>query len=213
MTMDTTTQSWNKHYTRDTSVLLYPDEQLVRMLAKYAGNKKRALDVGCGTGRHVKLLHEYGCTFVVGIDISFNALKHCKKNVQGSFVQANTQRIPFGDSSFDIVVAWGSLHYTTKDTLPQMLQEIKRILCPQGVFFGTLRSTHDTYIAQGKHLGNNTWETALSDINGAVVSLFSFDEVKAYLQVFDDYHIGLMERTVLDDIDKKLSHWYFYATV
>jgi ubiquinone/menaquinone biosynthesis C-methylase UbiE len=213
MTMDTTTKSWNKHYTRNTSVLLYPDEQLVRMLAKYAGNKKKAIDVGCGTGRHVKLLHEYGCDFVVGIDISFNALAQCKKILQGSFVQANTQRLPFGDSSFDIVVAWGSLHYTTKDKLPVMLHEIKRILCPKGVFFGTLRSINDTYITQGKHLGDNTWETTLPDINGAVVSLFSFDEVKTYLQIFNEYHIGLMERTVLDDLDKTLSHWYFYATV
>lgn len=211
--MDATTQSWNKHYTRDTSVLLYPDEQLVRMLAKYAGNKKRALDVGCGTGRHVKLLHEFGCDFVVGIDISFNALAHCNKILQGSFVQANTLKLPFSERTFDIVVAWGSLHYTTKDNLPVMLQEIKRILCPGGVFFGTLRSINDTFIAKGRHLGNNTWETALPDINGAVVSLFSLDEVKTYLHVFNEYHIGLMERTVLDDLTKTLSHWYFYATI
>jgi ubiquinone/menaquinone biosynthesis C-methylase UbiE len=211
--MDTTTQSWNKHYTRDTSVLLYPDEQLVRMLAKYAYNKKTALDVGCGTGRHVKLLYEFGCDVVVGVDISFNALTQCKKILHGSFVQANTQKLPFGDSSFDIVVAWGSLHYTTKENLPAMLHEIKRILTSDGVFFGTLRSINDTYIARGRHLGNNTWETALPDIDGAVVSLFSLEEVKTYLQVFSDFHIGLMERTVLDELDKKLSHWYFYATV
>lgn len=211
--MDTTTKSWNEHYTRHASVLLYPDEQLVRLLAKYAKNKKTALDVGCGTGRHVKLLYEYGCDFVVGVDISFNALAQCKKILHGNFVQANTQKLPFGDSSFDIVVAWGSLHYTTKDILSEMLQEIKRILLPDGIFFGTLRSVNDTYIARGRPIGNHTWETTLPDINGAVVSLFSLDEVKTYLQVFSEFHIGLMERTVLDELDKKLSHWYFYATV
>lgn len=213
MTMDQTTQSWNTHYTRTSSVLLYPDEQLVRMLAKNAVHKQRAIDIGCGTGRHVKLLKEMGCDIVVGVDISFNALARCKQTIHEYFIQATTQRLPFGDSSFNIAVAWGSLHYTTKDILPLMLHEIKRILTSDGVFFGTLRSENDTYITRGRHLGNNTWETTLPDIKGAVLSLFSFDEVASYLQIFTEYHIGLMERTVLDDITKKLSHWYFYAKV
>ncbi|MCX8122709.1 MAG: class I SAM-dependent methyltransferase [Spirochaetes bacterium] len=211
--MDTTTKRWNTHYTRDASVLLYPDEQLVRMLSKHAANKARAIDVGCGTGRHIKLLYEFGCNYVVGIDISFNALVQSKKVLHADFVQAEIQNLPFGDSSFDIAVAWGSLHYAKKDMLPVMLHEIKRILAPHGVLFGTLRSENDTYIARGKHLGNNIWETDLTDIKGAVVSLYSLEEVKTYLNVFSEYHIGLMERTLLDDLTKKLSHWYFYAQV
>ncbi len=213
MTMDTTSKSWNTHYTRESSVLLYPDEQLVRMLAKYAVNKNRAIDVGCGTGRHIKLLQESGCNYVVGLDVSYNALVHCKKVLLAQYIQATIQNLPFGDNSFDIAIAWGSLHYTTKEILPAMLSEIKRILSPQGVFFGTLRSDSDTYITRGKYLGSNTWETTLPDIKGAVVSLYSLEEVRSYLNIFSEVHIGLMERTVLDDLSKKISHWYFCAKV
>lgn len=211
--MNTTTQSWNTHYTRQSSVLLYPDEQLVRMLAKYAVKKHRAIDIGCGTGRHIKLLQESGCNYVVGFDISFNALVQCKKVLQAHYVQGTIQQLPFADSSFDIAIAWGSLHYTTKEILPAMLSEIKRILAPQGIIFGTLRSDNDTYITRGTHLGNNTWETTLPDIKGAVVSLYSLEEVQSHLRIFTEVHIGLMERTILDDLTKKLSHWYFYAKV
>ncbi|HOR94769.1 MAG TPA: hypothetical protein PLZ38_12420, partial [Spirochaetota bacterium] len=108
---------------------------------------------------------------------------------------------------------WGSLHYAKKELLPCMLAEIKRVLSSEGIVYGTLRSEHDTYIARGKHLGNNMWETSLPDIQGAVISLYSLHEVKKYLSIFKEFHIGLMERTVLDDLNKKLSHWYFYATV
>jgi hypothetical protein len=94
-----------------------------------------------------------------------------------------------------------------------MLAEIKRVLSSEGIVYGTLRSAHDTYIAQGKHLGNNTWETSLPDIQGAVISLYTLNEVKKYLGIFKEFHIGLMERTLIDELDKKLSHWYFYAKV
>ena len=208
-----TSQSWNNHYTRDTSMLAYPDEQLVRMIKKNTINKHRALDAGCGTGRHVKLLNENGFDCVIGVDISYNALKQSQSLLDNIFIQCSIDKLPFGDSSFDAVIAWGSLHYAQKELLPCMLAEIKRVLSSEGIAYGTLRSAHDTYIARGKHLGNNTWETSLPDIQGAVISLYSLNEVKKYLGIFKEFHIGLMERTVLDELDKKLSHWYFYAKV
>ena len=55
---------WNKHYTREKSILTYPDENLVRLLKNYLNKKNtselNAVDIGCGSGRHVSLLKDNG---------------------------------------------------------------------------------------------------------------------------------------------------------
>jgi SAM-dependent methyltransferase len=69
---------WNSHYTNDKSKLTYPDENLVRLIKKnynlYNAENSTALDLGCGTGRHLKLLGECGFKKIIGTDSSFNAL-------------------------------------------------------------------------------------------------------------------------------------------
>lgn len=209
----TSSASWNTHYNRNSSILVYPDEQLVRMLSKYCLTRNSAIDIGCGTGRHVKLLHDFGFKNIVGIDISYNALLQCKKYYNNNFINCSVDKLPFHDATFDVGIAWGSLHYTTKDMLPVMLDEIKRILKTNGKLFGTLRSNRDTYITKGTKIGNDTWETSLPDIKGAIISLYSYEEVQTSLKIFSEFHIGLMERTLLDNMDSLLSHWFFYATV
>ncbi|HOQ12674.1 MAG TPA: class I SAM-dependent methyltransferase, partial [Spirochaetota bacterium] len=71
-------QSWEQHYKKEKSLLSYPDENLVRMLALYLREQKNtsdliAIDLGCGTGRHLKLLEDFNMK-TIGADFSFNAL-------------------------------------------------------------------------------------------------------------------------------------------
>lgn len=208
-----TKQKWNCHYKKDKSILLYPDEQLVRLLNKFNYKKDTAIDIGCGSGRHIKLLSEYNFNNIYGIDISYNSVQLCKNLYKtNGFIQASNINLPIKSNCIDVTIAWGSLHYCPSDETKTMIDEIYRILKDDGIVFGTLRSINDTYLKRGKKISKNTWQTTLNELDGAIVSFFSYEEVKQLLSNFSNVNIGLMERTSINNIEQKISHWYFAAT-
>ncbi|MFW5770497.1 MAG: class I SAM-dependent methyltransferase [Spirochaetota bacterium] len=207
---------WEHHYQRDRSLLLYPDEQLVRMLKPFveaSGNPGvlRGVDLGCGTGRHVRLLRDLGIKQVAGIDLSHSALVTSRKHIPGWYLQSSIDQLPFTTSSIHMAIAWGSLHYTDKERTPVMLKEIHRILRPEGYLFGTLRSCRDTHTRRGRHIGNNTWKTDRADIHGARMSFFDEEELTSLFSIFDSFEYGLMERTLIGSMDTRISHWFYRA--
>jgi ubiquinone/menaquinone biosynthesis C-methylase UbiE len=206
---------WNNHYTKSKSILSYPDENLVRMIKAFLIAKKphtlSSIDLGCGTGRHLKMLHESGIDNITGLDASLNALAMCKGLYILPLVQGNNMALPFKDSAFDLAISWGSLHYSAKNLLQQQLSEIHRVMRKGGRFFGTLRSDMDTYLKTGKNIGNDTWVTSLEDIKDSVVSFYNESELKDALGIFRAFKYGIIERTIIGDMQKRISHWVFWA--
>src|SRR3989344_833127 len=65
----------------------------------------RVLDLGCGDGLNIKILVQKGNKNVVGVDISRELLEEAKRlNPKAKFFQASAKKLPFKDSSFDIVL-------------------------------------------------------------------------------------------------------------
>jgi ubiquinone/menaquinone biosynthesis C-methylase UbiE len=211
-------KAWNNHYTRVKSILTYPDENLVRMIKVYLADMTlndleslASIDLGCGTGRHLKLLYESGIQNITGIDTSINALKICKELYSFRLIQADNKSLSFRDSAFDLAISWGSLHYCSKDLVSEQIAEIYRILKKGSRFFGTLRSERDTYLKKGRHIGNDTWITDLDDIKNSVVSFYNENELNSALDIFNKFAYGIIERTIIGDMQKRISHWIFWA--
>lgn len=207
---------WNSHYKKNKSVLTYPDENLVRLVAREinsrgGGNTLKAIDIGCGSGRHMALLEESGIDTACGSDYSLNALNICREAGFQNVINCDNKNLPFKDEIFDIAVAWGSLHYSSKEEMRLMLSEVKRIIKSGGSLFATLRRDNDTYLKTGTHLGNNTWRTGLDDLTGTVASFFSEDELKDIFSIFKSFSYGWMERTIIGDTGKVISHWVISA--
>ncbi len=207
---------WNSHYKKNKSVLSYPDENLVRLIAgeiKKSENRRslNAIDIGCGSGRHMALLEDSGIAEVYGSDYSLNALSICREAGYPLVINCDNKNLPFRENTFDIAVAWGSLHYSPKDEMRSMLGEVQRIMKQGGSLFATLRRDNDTYLKTGTDLGNNTWRTGLDDLTGTVVSFFEESELKDIFSTFETFSYGWMERTIIGDISKVISHWIISA--
>ncbi|MFA4887853.1 MAG: methyltransferase domain-containing protein [Candidatus Nanoarchaeia archaeon] len=84
----------------------------------------KILDAGCGTGRNMKLLEQYG--EVVGIDISDQALFFSKKR-GNKVVKGSITQLPFKDEQFDIVLASDVIYHQWVDD-KGALKEIHRVL-------------------------------------------------------------------------------------
>jgi malonyl-CoA O-methyltransferase len=88
----------------------------------------RALDVGTGTGRNLKLLASSGARLVVRIDRSMPMLG--RMNAGDPRVCADARGLPFPDRAFDLVCA--SLMAGDIERLGDWIGEATRVLAPGG---------------------------------------------------------------------------------
>jgi len=97
---------------------------------------KKVLEVGSGRGGGASYVSRYlDPKSVVGIDISKNAVELCNSTHQYpglSFCVGDSEKTPFQDESFDIVLNVESSH--CYGNTPLFLDEVKRVLKPGGFF-------------------------------------------------------------------------------
>jgi SAM-dependent methyltransferase len=92
---------------------------------------ERALDLGCGEGYLTDRLRARGLE-VVAADPGFAFAR------AAGGVQADEDRLPFADASFDLIVSVGMLD--SVNDLPGALLLIRRALKPDGLFLGAFAS-------------------------------------------------------------------------
>lgn len=98
---------------------------LIRRFIK--GDRLKFLDVGCGTGKNIEALGQFGRVW--GIDTSSVALKFCHKRNLTQVSLATGEKTKFARSTFDAVTLLDVLEHTDD---VKTLREIKRILKPRG---------------------------------------------------------------------------------
>lgn len=95
----------------------------------------RVLDLGCGYGRLTATVATHRPDLeIIGQDLSF---EYCKlyKDTEKTCIQAEAERLPFKDNTFDGVMAITCLMYTQRSSRSTALQELYRIVKPGGVLF------------------------------------------------------------------------------
>ncbi len=114
---------------------LYNEFLEVPCMIKAVGNikSKKLLDVGCGTGDHIKRYLSKGVK-CWGIDISKSMIEMAKQNCPNvDFKIGSMTKLPYKNSSFDVVTASLSVDYI-KDLIP-VFKEISRVLKKGGLFY------------------------------------------------------------------------------
>ncbi|MDX2255954.1 MAG: methyltransferase domain-containing protein [Pseudanabaenaceae cyanobacterium bins.39] len=94
----------------------------------------KVLDLCCGAGQATaELVKHY--QNVTGLDASPIAIRRAQQNVpQAKYVEAFAENMPFSDRSFDLVITSTAMHEMEFSQLQSIIQEVHRILTPNGKF-------------------------------------------------------------------------------
>ncbi|MDE1891962.1 MAG: class I SAM-dependent methyltransferase [Betaproteobacteria bacterium] len=116
----------------------YPLE-LSHYLSTLSPSHERAIDVGCGSGQLTRLLSVY-FESVLGMDPSFDQLRHAVKQPSIQYQSALAEQLPINNQCADLITAAQAAHWFN---LELFYSEVKRVLKPNGILalisYGVLR--------------------------------------------------------------------------
>ena len=120
-------------------------------LKRFLKNRKnQILEIGCGTGGNLEVLSSWGK--VIGLDISDQALKFCKKRGFNNLVLGEAEKTDFAPESFNLVVALDVLEHINDDN--KAIKEAWRILKNEGYFLATVPAYQFLWSEHDEALGH-----------------------------------------------------------
>ncbi len=191
---------------------LYPHSAVVSfVLRHFAAAKNRAevrlLEVGSGAGNNVWFLAREGFA-VAGIDGSRTAVGFARDRLDrdglaAELVAGDFQNLPWDDDSFDCVIDRGSITHNRRVVIERTLDQVRRVLKPDGRFLSMIYGTGHPARHFGTPLGDGSFsdfsdgyfaDIALTffaravDIDHLYASRFSIDSKE--LEVIEDHSQG-----------------------
>jgi len=144
---------------------------------RYVTPPARILDAGCGVGRYTipLAMREYE---VMGVDISRFAITELdnarlRRNMKIGLAAADVCHLPFRDSTFDAVAAFGVLQHLLEEERSAVLPEFARVLVPGGTLVIEVLGREDMRMG-----GREVEPTTFLRSTGSVYHYFDLDEIR-----------------------------------
>lgn len=186
---------WDSYYRQNRYVMWWPKEGVVRFVINErlrAGTDRKAIDFGCGNGRHLWLLAREGFT-TTGIDISQAAISMAKKwmnqeQLSVETLHMNNDHIPVSNSIFELCLAISVFEFMPMRQALKLMKKIHSILVPDARICITVRSTRDRNFGAGRKIERNTF--LLPDAETAIpIHFFDWDEIQEIMSLFGNVQI------------------------
>lgn len=155
-----------------------------QQVVKFFPKTGKVLDMGCGQGQDSRFFSEHGYG-VVGIDFSNDGIRFAKTK-SGNYKNLDfkvgdiSEKLPFEDSSFDVVYSHLALHYFSKEKTKEIFDEIYRVLKKEGVLTILVNSVNDPEYQKGSKIEDDYFI-----IGGMKKRYFSKESIKEYVSGFE----------------------------
>jgi SAM-dependent methyltransferase len=174
------------------AVLSYPDENIVRFLAvrfpdRAANADLRAAELGCGNGRNLLLLSDYGFE-PRGVDLSAEAVETARGVMEaagrgavfhtGAFQEALPE-----DARFDLII-WDSPYLDTRAGMTASFARVFGLLAPGGQIWTRFRHPDSWFAELGETAadGSITLDERAKGYAGALYIFIGGDEAERLLE-------------------------------
>lgn len=169
------------------------------------GKGKRLLYIGFGEGQNLVYFAKQGfdCS---GTELSSSRVRRVrqllkKQGLSGTLKQVTSMELPFADNFFDVVVGWQSLYYNNREGFETILQEIHRVLKPDGDFLSSLLSPEHglcgTKVSENIYRPSNT----KSQQEGVLFVPKNKQEIKKFYKQFRDIQFGFYSFHLFKNLD------------
>lgn len=139
----------------------------------------RVLDAGCGSGRTLVELADYG--EVSGIELDPDAASLAQGRELGDVVVGRLEELPWGEDHFDLITCLDVIEHTPDDRVT--LTELRRVCRPGGFLVVTvpayqaLWSRHDEANHHYRRYGRRSLRDAAADAGWIIERMSSFNTV------------------------------------
>lgn len=199
------------------NVLRYPSEAVVRWLAGASQRVAKgcdALDVGFGSGQHLQLFMDKGFR-ANGTELLDTALDIGRQvlgtsPLAGRLIKGDLDHPDLKDSSFHLVVAWGSVFLKPRDGIEWNLRQLHRLCAPQGEVCLNFRSRDNWFCGLGEEIAPGFFrlDKRAADYSNYEYTFVDADEARDLCRNAG-FEIVNMERVELwkDNMEKRHS-WF-----
>jgi SAM-dependent methyltransferase len=165
MKTDTAHRAWDLRWatTEGRAEWLMPDPDVAEVAEELAARPDpvRALDLGCGVGRHALLFARLGLD-TTAIDLAEQGIAEVRRNAEAEDLTIRTlaapmTELPFPDGAFDYVLAFNVIYHGDPSIVRNTFAEIRRVLAPGGTFQGTMLSKRNAGFGVGTEVAPNTF--------------------------------------------------------
>ncbi|HVZ45353.1 MAG TPA: class I SAM-dependent methyltransferase [Ramlibacter sp.] len=179
-------QIWQALYAAGRNDLRYPSDMLVRLSARWwpAGEPRRILDYGCGTGANLAHLARLGHR-VQGVEVAQSAVEVASSRLLEAGLSGQVHLVgagatlPFEDESFDAVVAWQVLYYNERATWSAAIAEIERVAAPGARILIATAAPGDISHRMSQALGDSIYRSQVPGQEGCMLLIPERDELAA----------------------------------
>ncbi len=178
--------AWSKEINKN--IMLYPDTYIISFLARNYPSKEsnkdlKALDIGFGSGRNLKLLLDYNFQ-TYGIDYSEDACTAAEKTFALTQNQISCEDLtsnPFKGKQFDVILAYGVMFLKPIIEMKKDFKILKNNLTINGKMLINFRTKDDFLYKSGKKLNEDTYILDHPSYQDMCYTFLDLDEVKGLL--------------------------------
>ena len=143
------------------------------------GPTLRVLDAGCGSGRLLDELRDYG--HITGLDLNPDSVEVARSRGHEDVVQGPVEQLPWDDETFDLLISLDMVEHTADDRVT--LRELRRVTKPGGYFLMTvpalraLWSSHDVFNNHFRRYDRRMMRALAADTGWSVERMTYFNSV------------------------------------
>lgn len=181
-------------------------------------HKKDFLDLGCGLGRHTIQFAKAGFN-TAGFDLSEESIRRTAEYAKAEKLDiplkvGDMLELPYPDASFDCILCRNVISHTDTAGMRQIVEELKRVLRPEGECYLTLGSKETWGFKQDWPVVDENTKIRIEDgpENGIPHFYADYDLIH---ELFKDFKIELVYQ--LEDFYEKggktLNSWHYHLLI
>ncbi|VBB09123.1 methyltransferase type 11 [Lucifera butyrica] len=183
--------------------ILFKQTQLYRFLNYCNESRLNKSILDCGAGGScppLALFAEFGYE-TYGIEIDDSQIEKTKKFSQKNglnlrICKGDIRELPFEDESISHIYSYNSIFHMQKKDIQKAVQEIKRVVKPEGMICLNFLSIYDDWYGRGEEIGKNEF---LQIERGQTV-IHSYYDVMEAESYFKDMEILFKENRIINTV-------------